>query len=121
MAMLILIGGAVECGTASHVPTKIPRHDRGSLDSNKNSRTSKGEGSGVRGAIMVPSRIYALGGMCNTLLHTAVVESYVLGQKEWRSEPCMPRVRAGSAAVSLGGKLWVMGGHDNRCGGGAST
>jgi hypothetical protein len=114
---LILLSWLHLGGTSSQTPSKIPRHGRESLDASKSSRSTKlGEG-GARShtAGSTEPRIYVLGGMCNALLHTAIVESYVPGHKEWRSEPCMTRVRAGCAAVSLGGKLWVMGGHDNRC------
>lgn len=63
------------------------------------------------------ARIYAIGGQTDGELHVSTVESLGLldaASGQWRVEPPMPRARTGCCAAVLGGRLFVLGGHDNR-------
>ena len=68
--------------------------------------------------IIEPVKVFVVGGHAGADLYSNVVESLSLrGGHEfgsWRSEPRMPLMVAGCGAVSLGGHLYVLGGHDAR-------
>ena len=64
-------------------------------------------------------KIYVLGGNTADDMFTNVVETYGFGggrsqQNRWRSESPMPYVAAGCCAASLAGRLYLIGGHDQR-------
>lgn len=68
---------------------------------------------GQEGPMTRGTRMYVLGGACNMQLCTSGVESCVPGEM-WRTETAMSRQRAGCAAITLEGRIWVIGGHDSR-------
>lgn len=58
-------------------------------------------------------RVYAFGGSTEAFGNPAsTVESWAEGESRWRAEASMPHQRMRHAAVALGGRLYVLGGHD---------
>jgi kelch-like protein 8 len=58
-------------------------------------------------------RVYAFGGSTEAFGNPAcTVESWAVGESRWRAEASMPHQRMRHAAVALGERLYVLGGHD---------
>jgi hypothetical protein len=62
-------------------------------------------------------RVFVMGGFVIGFGHsmlTDVVESYNLDKGGWRKEPNLPMATSGSCAETMGGNIYMMGGHDER-------
>mmetsp|Transcript_164804 Transcript_164804/g.528767 ORF Transcript_164804/g.528767 Transcript_164804/m.528767 type:complete len:277 (-) Transcript_164804:244-1074(-) len=62
----------------------------------------------------VPADIYVVGGKNDASVALVTVERYSPASNEWRAVPPMRVARYGCAAASLGGRLYVAGGHDGK-------
>mmetsp|Transcript_20542 Transcript_20542/g.57044 ORF Transcript_20542/g.57044 Transcript_20542/m.57044 type:complete len:450 (-) Transcript_20542:64-1413(-) len=62
----------------------------------------------------MPPDVYVIGGKNDSQPALATVERFSPSTGEWRALPQMSVPRYGCAATALGGKLYVVGGHDGR-------